>query len=150
MQSLRPNASFTIRTTWSQRRKGATSTPCTSAPIPVQGCGVCGSRAHLGTGGPGRVPKPASPAPVPPPDRDPQWGLWEPRPRAGCAERAWRPTLTPSSPERGGRRAGSVVSPVQDPRRHFVLCGNLRSSPLKKQRSIPVFVGWRGDDMWDL
>lgn len=46
----------------------------------------------------------------------------------GTPQHAWWRTLTPSPPKRGGsgRRAGSLGSPgrLQDPRRHFVLCGN--------------------------
>lgn len=120
-------------------------------PMPRQACNNTGLRCLRFAGSPGSGRPGAGPyacftiTPCPPPDRDPPVGpLGAPAsrwPRWASLE-AHTHSIIPGAWREACWECG-VADPVQDPRRHFVLCRNLRSSPLKKQRSIHVFVGWK-------
>lgn len=137
-----PNASFTITVIPPPRR----ARPAPHALASLRVC-VCGALAALRSparppAGPSSLRRPQAasrdPSPVP---RD------SPVSRGHAPPRVSQPTLTPSPPKREvGWVSGIAADPLQDPRRHFVLCGNLSAaSHLKTQRSIHAPGVERGD-----
>ena len=127
-----PSASFTITVIPPPRR----ARPAPRALASLRVC-VCGALAALRSparprAGPSSLRRPQAasrdPSPVP---RD------SPVSRGHAPPRVSQPTLTPSPPKREVGWVSGIADPLQDPRRHFVLCGNLSAaSPLKTQRSI--------------
>lgn len=104
--------------------------PAPGAP----GLSVGGSRLLCGPPGPGAGPQltpPSGPARGSLPRTPPL-----PRPGSPQSPRGRAPTLTPSPLKRAVGWESGMAEPLRAPRRHVVLCGNLRASPLKTQRSV--------------